>query len=365
MTSDSHDRYCMARALELARQGEGYVEPNPMVGCVISRDGCVLAEGWHHQFSGPHAEVDALQNASDRTDGATAYVTLEPCCHHGKTPPCTDALLKAGVRRVVVAMEDPFPRVAGNGIEQLRSAGVTVEVGLLRDESIALNAPFIKRVTRQMPWVLAKWAMTWDGKIAARDQSSRWISGEASRRIVHSLRGRMDAIVVGSGTVMADDPSLTPRPPGRRQPARVIFDRRGRLSSNTQLVQSASDLPVLVFVSPTRIAELGDQLHPCELLPIEGASSAEQLECALKQLAHRKMTNIMLEGGSTLFGAFADADMIDECHLFLAPKLLGGASAPTPIAGAGRAPITSAAQLDELHVEQLDRDLYLRGRIRK
>ncbi len=222
------DTQQMQRAIALARRGEGFVEPNPMVGCVLVRDGNVVGEGWHQRFGGPHAEVVALQAAGGDARGATAYVSLEPCCHHGKTPPCTQALIDAGVARVVIAMHDSFAEVAGGGVKQLREAGIEVTVGLLDDEARQLNAPYLKLIEQGRPWVIAKWAMTLDGRIASKTGSSQWISGEASRAIGHGLRGRVDAIIVGRGTAAADDPLLTTRlsdgnkPP--RTATRVVFE---------------------------------------------------------------------------------------------------------------------------------------------
>src|SRR5436305_1406899 len=210
------DHTWMRRALELAERGRGFVEPNPLVGAVVVRDGSVVGEGWHRRYGEAHAEVNALAQAGEAARGATLYVTLEPCCHVGKTPPCTDAVLAAGISRVVAAMADPFPKVAGGGIARLRAAGVAVAVGLGESEARRLNAPYLKLLATGRPYVHAKWAMTLDGKIATRTGDSRWISNEASRRVVHAMRGRMDAILVGIGTALVDDPSLTappPRPP--------------------------------------------------------------------------------------------------------------------------------------------------------
>jgi diaminohydroxyphosphoribosylaminopyrimidine deaminase / 5-amino-6-(5-phosphoribosylamino)uracil reductase len=218
MADLSRDQQYMARALELAVLGQGHVEPNPMVGCVIVAGEQIVGEGWHRRYGGPHAEREALAQAGAAAAGATMYVTLEPCCHHGKTPPCTDAILQAGIRRVVVAHRDPFPQVDGGGIGLLQAAGLDVEVGADGGESRWLNAPYLKLVSDGRPWVIAKWAMTLDGKLAARSGDSRWISGESSRRRVHQLRGRVDAIMVGAGTVRADDPSLTARPPAPGRP---------------------------------------------------------------------------------------------------------------------------------------------------
>ena len=238
------DSWQMARALELAARGEGFVEPNPMVGCVIARGAEIIGEGWHRKFGGPHAEVEALHVAGTRARGATLYVTLEPCCHQGKTPPCTDAILASGLGRVVVAQRDPFPAVAGGGIERLRQAGLAVEVGLREAEARRLNAPYLKLTESGRPWVIAKWAMTLDGKLASRTGDSRWISNEASRAIVHQLRGRVDAIVVGRGTAGQDDPLLTARPAGPRVATRIVLDTRASLASDSQLVTTAGEAPV-------------------------------------------------------------------------------------------------------------------------
>ncbi len=236
----------MTRALELAERGRGYVEPNPLVGAVVVRDGRMVGEGWHQRYGEAHAEVNALAAAGEAARGATLYVTLEPCCHHGKTPPCTDAILQAGVARVVAAMTDPFPEVAGKGLSILQAAGVTVVVGLGEKEARRLNAPYLKLLTTGRPYIHAKWAMMLDGKIATRTGDSKWISGEESRRRVHELRGRMDGIIVGIGTALADDPLLTVRPPGARVPTRIILDSHARLSPHSRLVQTAKEAPVMV-----------------------------------------------------------------------------------------------------------------------
>src|SRR5437764_9316124 len=234
------DESWMRRALELAERGRGSVEPNPLVGCVVVRDGVVVGEGWHQRYGEAHAEVHALSAAGEKASGATLYVTLEPCCHHGKTPPCTDAILRAGITRVVAAMADPFPLVAGRGAELLRQAGVTVEIGLEEAEARRLNAPYLTLLGKGRPYVHAKWAMTLDGKIATAAGDSKWVSGEASRRLVHELRGRMDAIIVGAGTVRADDPLLTVRPPGPRTPSQVELSTTWRLLVGCHYIKTAA-----------------------------------------------------------------------------------------------------------------------------
>src|SRR4051812_36307295 len=244
------DSRMMLRALELARKGQGHVEPNPMVGCVIVQWEEIVGEAWHRIFGGPHAEALALTAAGERARGATMYATLEPCCHHGKTPPCTDAIIAAGIKRVVVAMRDPFPQVAGSGLKQLAPAGIEVELGLHEAEAQQLNAPYLKLLATGRPWVIAKWAMTLDGKIATRTGDSQWISSEASRAVVHQLRGRMDAVIVGSETARLDNPLLTTRPVDfadvKRTATRIVVDSAASLPLESRLVQTARDVPVLV-----------------------------------------------------------------------------------------------------------------------
>ncbi len=285
--------------------GKGHVEPNPMVGCVIVRGAEIIGEGYHHRFGDGHAEVEALKLAGPRAAGATLVVTLEPCCHWGKTPPCTKALLAAGVRRVVVAQQDPFAEVAGRGVAELRAAGVEVEVGLLEPEARRLNGPYLKLLRTGRPWVLAKWAMTVDGKTATRAGSSKWISNDQSRAIVHGLRGRVDAIVVGRQTARVDDPLLTARPPGPRTAVRVVVDSRASLSSSSQLVRTAREVPVLVAAGPQAPAAERRRLEQagCEVLVGRSESQSERLEELLGELGRRRMTNVLVEGGGLLLGA--------------------------------------------------------------
>jgi diaminohydroxyphosphoribosylaminopyrimidine deaminase/5-amino-6-(5-phosphoribosylamino)uracil reductase len=365
MTSSDLDRWHMQRALELAVRGQGYVEPNPMVGCVIARGAEVIAEGWHRRYGGPHAEVEALTIAGPRAAGATLYATLEPCCHHGKTPPCTEAILAAGVSRVVVAHQDPFPPVSGGGLAALASAGITVEVGLFEEETRSLNAPYLKLVTTGRPWIIAKWAMTLDGKIATRTGDSRWISSEASRALVHQLRGRMDALVIGSRTAAIDDPLLTSRPPGARSAMRVVVDSAATLSANSQLLRTARETPLLVAVGPQASAEQCRTIAAAggEVFACAGVTHAERLHALLAEFGRRRMTNVLVEGGAGLLGAFFDESLIDEFHVFVAPKLLGGADAPGPIKGRGRELLAAAVMLGQPKVQVLGEDAYLHARV--
>ncbi len=358
----------MRHALTLAARGSGFVEPNPAVGAVIVDESLQpFGEGWHRQFGGPHAEVFALQAAGEQARGQTLFVTLEPCCHFGKTPPCTRAVIAAGIRRVVIAQPDPASHVNGGGIAELRGAGITVEVGLLEDHARRLTAPFVKLMTRGRPWVHAKWAMTLDGKIAARSGHSQWISGPESRAVVHELRGRMDAIVVGGGTALADDPQLTARPPGPRLATRVVLDSQARLPLTSRLVQSAREAPVLCFATDAAAAERVNSLRAAgvDVVAVPGDVNGRVPAGAwLDELGRRRLTNILVEGGGQLLGSLFDANEIDEVHAFIAPKLIGGTAAISPIAGTGLDGVPEAG-LGDRQVRMLGDDLYVHGRIRR
>ena len=364
----------MRRALELAARGTGIVEPNPSVGAVIVDHNLYLAgEGHHERFGGPHAEINALSEAGVRAAGATLFVTLEPCCHHGKTPPCTTAIIEAGIRRVVIGMQDPSAHVDGAGIRKLKSAGIDVEVGLLEAEVRRINAPFVKLVASGLPYVHAKWAMTLDGKIASRSGSSRWISNDASREIVHRLRGRMDAILIGSATAKSDDPLLTARPPGPRVATRIVLDSRAELPVDSQLVRSIDRAPVLVAASGSavevdvrRLEKAGVEVL---LFPQTGSAMNDgpaddtrpDLRELLKELGRREMTNVLVEGGGELLGSFFDQQLIDAVHVFIAPKLVGGEAATVPIAGIGRQDIPKLPQLNGPEIKIVGDNVYIHG----
>jgi diaminohydroxyphosphoribosylaminopyrimidine deaminase/5-amino-6-(5-phosphoribosylamino)uracil reductase len=362
MMSDSHDQRLMAQALELALQGRGAVEPNPMVGGVIVRDGEIIAAGWHQEFGGPHAEIVALTAASGKARGGDLYVTLEPCCHHGKTPPCTDALIAAGMARVVIGCQDPNPIVAGQGIACLRDAGLAVEV-LDCTAARKLIAPFTKLVTQKQPWVIAKWAMTLDGKIASHTGESQWISSPTSRALVHQLRGQMDAILVGRQTVERDNPLLTARPAGPRVATRIVLDSEASISPDSQLVRSVEQAPLMIVAresaSKARISQLED--YGAEVFKLPLVPWQEQLQILLAELGSRRMTNLMVEGGALVLGAFADIQAIDEVHAFIAPKLVGGKEAPSPMAGQGVADMAGAQHLADVEINVLEGDVHVHG----
>lgn len=361
-TNEGADAFWMRRALAEAARGRGAVEPNPCVGAVVVGEDGLVAVGHHERFGGPHAEVHALRRAGEDARGATLYVTLEPCCHHGKTPPCTDAVLEAGIARVVAATADPFPRVAGGGLRVLREAGVEVAVGVLEAEARRLNAPYLKRLATGRPFVTAKWAMTLDGRMATAGGHSRWISGDRSRSVVHELRGRMDAIVVGIGTAMADNPSLTVRPPGPRTPVRVVLDSAARLPRDSILATTSRDVPTLVVATDradnATVASLRDA--GCEVLRLAGEGPVP-IDPLLDDLGHRGMTNVLVEGGGRVLGAFFDAGAIDAVEVFIAPILAGGTPGHVPADGIGVATMDLARRLDRHEVAVLDGDVWFRG----
>lgn len=334
MTND--DLIFMRRALALARRGRGAVEPNPMVGAVIMCDGEILAEGYHRRFGGPHAEVEALRTAeAERLNlsGATMYVTLEPCCHHGKTPPCTEAIIHAGLARVVVAMTDPDPRVAGRGLEVLRNAGVTVEQGVCEREARELLSPYSKLRTRRRPWCIAKWAQTADGYLAPPAGEGRWISCEESRRRAGELRGRCAGILVGVGTVLADDPLLNNRSGEGKQPTRVVLDSHLRIPLDSRLVQTAREFPLLVAATKQGTEERSDKAvalrqHGAEVLILPDRDKRVPLPALLEELGKREWTHLIVEGGQAVLRAFLNENLIDELQVYVSPRVVGEADLP-------------------------------------
>lgn len=329
----------MKRALSLSLRGQGRVEPNPMVGCVLVREGQVVGEGYHRRYSGPHAEVEALLSTGEPAKGATAYVTLEPCCHHGKTPPCCDALIRAGIAKVCVALRDTVPPVGGRGVSILKKAGLEVFCGLLESQAAQLNAPYLKLRKTGRPYVILKWAQSLDGKIATRTGDSQWISSEPSRRLAHQLRGRVDAIVVGVATVRADDPDLTcrlVRP--RRVATRIVLDPELHTPKNARLVRSARLAPTMI-VTTTSSARTprGQAMRRAgvELLTVPTPRGQLDLGRMLDALGARDMTNVMVEGGGVTLGSFFDAGLADEAMVFVSPRLIGGREAISPLGGRG------------------------------
>ncbi|MEX1015670.1 MAG: bifunctional diaminohydroxyphosphoribosylaminopyrimidine deaminase/5-amino-6-(5-phosphoribosylamino)uracil reductase RibD [Phycisphaeraceae bacterium] len=375
------DEQYMAEAIGLAERGRGHVEPNPMVGAVIVRDGRVIGRGWHGRFGGPHAEIEALNDARRQghgVAGATMYVTLEPCSHHGKTPPCTDALLAGQLKRVVVAMVDPFPQVAGAGVRALREAGVAVDVGTGEQAAHRLNEPYVKRVTTGLPWVMLKWAQTLDGRIATAGGDSQWISNEASRRRVHEWRASVDAIMVGVGTVLADDPRLTARDVALRRPARrVVIDPTLRMPGTAALA-TASPESVTLAVDAALLAARGERVRAWEAKRVslvglprlagdEGVASGSALDLRplLAHLVERyTATNVLVEGGATLAGALLGQGLADQVLAFVAPKLAGDASALGAVRGRRLARMAQTQALTLRSVEAIEDDVLLDYRVK-
>lgn len=361
------DRQMMLRALALARRGEGRVEPNPMVGCVIARRGRVIGEGFHRRFGGAHAEAAALRSCRVSPRGADVYVSLEPCCHLGKTPPCTDALVAAGVGRIVVALRDPHPLVRGRGLRAMRRAGIRVETGLLRDEAAEVLAPYLARQLLDRPYVIAKWAQSLDGRLATFSGDSRWISGQVSRRHVHRLRARVDAIVVGSDTVRTDDPMLTARDVVVRRPAlRVVLDTRLRTSPTCRLVRTANAVSTMIMTSASRARSPKARTlarHGVEVVGCAVAGHRLKIEACLRELAHRDVTNLLVEGGASVLTSFLGAGLIDEAIVFVAPKLIGNRRAPSVMTDIGAGAIDEAIRPHRVEIRRSGEDVRFRLRL--
>lgn len=362
------DARWMNLALAEAARGQGLVEPNPMVGAVLVSDGKLAGSGHHARFGGPHAEVEALAALPESARGMTMHVTLEPCCHYGKTPPCSKAILQAGITRVVVATRDPFPLVSGGGIEELRTAGVQVDVwpvdSPIAGQAIRLNRPFFKRVLTGRPYTIAKWAMSLDGRIALSTGDSRWISNAQSRAIVHEIRGRVDGILVGIGTVLADDPSLTARPAGPRTPKRIVVDPRAETPLESVLASTARATPVWIICSADAPEDRRKALvsKGCEVIPFfpssDGTVSPESI---LEELGSRGVTNVLIEGGSKVLGRFFDAGCIDEVAVFVAPALFGGPASFPPVAGKAVRSMEMVPRLTDIRTTSIGSDTLIQG----
>lgn len=374
----AEDEAWMYQALALAEQGLGLVEPNPMVGCVLVKDGQELGRGYHGQFGGPHAEAHAMQDAQRRgasVQGATAYVTLEPCSHFGKTPPCAEALVEAQVSRVVVAMIDPNPRVSGQGIEKLREAGIEVVVGVCQQQAEQLNEPFTKRIKTGLPWVIAKWASTLDGKTATHTGHSKWISSPGSRQIVHDIRARVDAVMVGIGTVLADDPELTARDVELKRIARrVVIDPELRMPPPSKLALGAQpgDPPVTigicneVYNGPSqRVQDYTD--HGISFMPLPRRENQYlEIEPLLRHLADaHNATNVLVEGGAALIGSMLDQGLIDQVLTFVAPKIMGDERATPAVTGQLRDTIDQSMVLTLRDVRRIEDDVLLDYRVKR
>lgn len=354
----------MTLALKLASRGRGLVAPNPAVGAIIVKDGRIIGQGWHRQYGGLHAEREALADCTETPIGGTMYVTLEPCCHTGKQPPCTEAILERGIARVVVGSPDPNPLVAGKGIAILRQHGVEVTEGVCQAACDRENEAFFHFIRTGTPYVVAKYAMTADGKIATRTGASRWITGEAARENVHADRNRYSAILVGSGTVLADNPLLTCRLPGGRNPLRIVCDSRLRTPLTAQVVQTASDVPALLATcesDPARHAPY--QKAGCKIEVFPAQDGHVDLRALVTRLGTRNVDSVLLEGGSTLHWAALDAGIVQRVQCYIAPKLFGGHTAPSPVGGFGVETPNTAFRLRNVTWRQLGEDFLMEGEV--
>jgi len=358
------DRRLMSRALALAAKGVGLVSPGPLVGCVIaSPKGEIVGEGFYVYEQLKHAETYALEQAGARAKGATGYVSLEPHAHHGRTPPCTDALIKAGIARVVAPIEDPNPRVSGKGFEHLRAAGVEVSVGLLAREAEKLNEKYLHFMRTGRPFVHLKLAASLDGKIATRTGDSRWITGAESRARAHELRHEYDAILIGTGTALTDDPLLTDRSgkKRRRQLVRVVLDETLKMSPDSQLVKTVKESPVLIFAGDSAPASKSEALESAGVEVIRDAANGRDLATIMEELGRRSLQSVLVEGGGNVAGNFLDATLVNKVSFFIAPTIIGGREAPTAVGGKGAETLADALQLQDVEISQRGRDIEVTG----
>ena len=356
------DEQWMKRALRLAEKGRGRTSPNPMVGAILVKDDKVVGEGYHAKAGEAHAEIIALQRASEDARGAILYINLEPCAHYGKTPPCAPRVIEAGVKRVAIGMEDPNPLVKGKGVEILRRAGLDVEVGILEKECRRLNEAFCKYILEKEPFVILKVAATLDGKIATRDGDSKWISGEASRRFVHKLRDQVDGVLVGIGTVLRDDPLLTARVRGGRDPYRIVLDSRLKIPEEAKLI---GDFPAKVVIVATELAP-EDKIERLEkrgvrILTLDSKEGRVDLKSCLSKLGEIGIMSLLVEGGSQVNGSFLDEGLIDKLLLFLSPKLIGDHRAPGIFGGRGVSSLQEAIPLKEMKAKKIGEDILIEG----
>lgn len=360
----------MERAIELAKCGWSKVKPNPLVGAVIVKEGIVLAEGYHHYFGGDHAEVDALKKINFSAEGATIYVSLEPCSHYGKTPPCVEAIIKSKISKVVVAMEDPNPVVAGRGIEILRNSGIEVITGIMENEAKRLNEIFIKYITTKMPFCILKAAITLDGKIASSKKDSKWITGEDSRAYVHHIRNRVSGIMVGVSTVIQDDPQLNTRIPGEEvsHPVRIIVDDENlRIPLNSHVVKTANEQKTIIVTNSKAPKDKVSELISLGVDVIVAAEDRGQVDLndLMIKLGEKRVDSILLEGGGTLNYSALESGIVDKVMYFIAPKIIGGREAITSIEGEGKEKVDDAFMIENISIRRFDRDILLEGYVRK
>ncbi len=356
------DEHWMRRVLRLAEKGRGRTSPNPMVGAILLKDSKVVGEGYHAKAGEAHAEIVALQRAGEEGRGATLYLNLEPCAHYGKTPPCAPRVVEGGVRRVVIGMEDPNPLVKGKGIEMLREAGLDVEVGILEKECRRLNEAFCKFILQRVPFVILKVAATLDGKIATRNGDSKWISGEASRRLVHRLRDQVDGVLVGIGTVLRDNPLLTARIRGGRDPYRIVLDSRLRIPEEAKVIGTSPSKAIIAateLASREKIEKL--EKRGVRILILDSKEGRVDLKASLSRLGEIGMMSLLVEGGSRINGSFLDEGLIDKLLLFFSPRLIGDPQAPGIFTGRGVSHLQEAVGLREFRTKKVGGDIFLEG----
>ncbi len=359
------DEKYMRRALELARKGWGFTNPNPMVGAVLVKDGKIVGEGFHKAAGQAHAEVDAIKNAGEEAAGSELYVNLEPCSHYGRTPPCVNAIIEARIKKVVVAMEDPNPLVSGEGIRILKKAGIEVEAGVLEKEARKLNEVFIKNITTHMPFIAIKAAMSIDGKVATATGESRWISSSKSREYVHYLRTGYDGIMVGINTVLKDDPLLTSRLGDfpKKNPVRIVVDSEAKIPLEAKMLKDIASAPVIVATtsraSEKKLEEL--KARGVEVKILEDCRGKVDLYKLVRKLAQEGITSILVEGGGTLNWSLLEARLVDKILIFLAPKIIGGRNAPTPVDGKGITKVQSSIKVSEINITHFENDILIEG----
>jgi len=355
------DIYWMRKVIRLAEKGRGRTSPNPMVGAILVKDGIPVGEGYHAKAGEPHAEIIALQKAGDKARGATLYINLEPCSHYGKTPPCAPALIEAGVKKVVVGMEDPNPLVKGRGLEMLRNNGIHVEVGVFKQACLELNEAFSKYIQSGKPFVTLKIAATLDGKIATKQGESKWITGESSRRFVHRLRNSADAIIIGIGTILRDDPLLTARMKGGRDPYRIVLDSRLRILEGAKVIHQKPE-KTIIATTESAPKEKREALEKkgVQVMTLEAQQGRVNLRSLLSRLGEMEMTSLLVEGGSEINGSFLNEGLIDKLFLFLSPKVLGG-QALEMFGGKGVETLEKALLLNRLKMRRVGEDILIEG----
>lgn len=356
----------MKIAISLAKRGEGKVSPNPMVGAVILREGKLISKGYHRYFGGPHAEVDALKKAGKKARGATLFVNLEPCCHFGKTPPCTQAIIKAGIRKVIVAVKDPNPLNNGKGLEELKKAGIEVEVGICKEEATKLNEFFFKYVQKKVPFVIVKAAASLDGKIATCKGESKWITSEKSRKLGKKLRNKVDAILVGINTVLKDDPELLPLQT-RKRFFRIVLDSELKTPLQSKILENQASFPTLIFTTEKAkdkkvktIIKKGVEVIRVSSDPTGRVNPSE----VLKKLGERQIASLLVEGGGEVIGSFIREKLVDKIYLFLSPRLIGGKQAPTWLEGRGFEALSETPKLDIIRLRKIEEDILLEGYVK-